>query len=194
VKITPIDIRRQEFAVKFRGYSPDEVHSYLEMVAAELEEVSRRNQELQQKVNSLEERVAGYTSMETLLNETLVNTHKAADETRAVAEKRADALISEARMNAEKIQTETKQQMVSIQREIADLRNQRDSFIINFRSLLDTQKSLLEMMEKRETDKKEFPPVRKKPDLSDEELDRVVGEFEQKLEAERRQRPDLDIK
>jgi cell division initiation protein len=185
VKISPLDIKRQEFAVKFRGYSPDEVHAYLEMVAAELEDVSRRNLELEQKVNALEERVASYTRMETLLKETLVNTQRTAEETKAMAEKKAEALINDARLKVDKLQAETRERLVNIQREITDLKNQRDSFIVSFKSLLETQSALLEQIERREMTRQEqateYTPIRKKADLSDEELDKVVDEFERKL-------------
>ena len=120
MKISPLDVKRQEFAVKFRGYSPDEVNAYLEMVAEELENTTKRNLELEQKVTALEERVNSYTHMETILKETLVNTQRNAEETRATAEKRAEATITEARLKAEQIQLETKERLVKIQRQIAD--------------------------------------------------------------------------
>lgn len=185
MKISPLDIKRQEFAVKFRGYSTEEVHSYLEMVADGLEEVTRRNLELEQKVVNLEERVASYTRMETLLKETLVNTQRAAEETKAMAEKKADAMLNDARLKIDKLQAETRERLVNLQREIVDLKNQRDSFIVSFKSLLETQTALLEQIEHRELNRQEqaadYTPIRKKADLSDEELDKVVDEFEKKL-------------
>jgi cell division initiation protein len=185
VKISPLDIKRQEFAVKFRGYSPEEVHSYLEMVADGLEEVTKRNLELEQKVINLEERVASYTRMETLLKETLVNTQRTAEETKALAEKKADAMLGDARLKADKLQAETRERLVNLQREIVDLKNQRDSFIVSFKSMLETQTALLEQIEHRELNRQEqsaeYTPIRKKADLSDEELDKVVDEFERKL-------------
>lgn len=185
MKISPLDIKRQEFAVKFRGYSTEEVHSYLEMVADGLEEVTKRNLELEQKVANLEERVASYTRMETLLKETLVNTQRTAEETKAMAEKKAEAMLNDARLKIDKLQAETRERLVNLQREIVDLKNQRDSFIVSFKSMLETQTALLDQIEHRELNRQEqsadYTPIRKRADLSDEELDKVVDEFEKKL-------------
>jgi cell division initiation protein len=184
VKITPLDIKKQEFAVKFRGYAPEEVHSYLEMAASELEDALKKNLELEQRMAMLEERLASYTRMETILQETLLTTQKAAEETKAMAEKKAQALIAEAQLMAQKIAGEANERLVAIQREIADLKNQKESFSISLRSLLETQLSLLEMAEKRLDARQEVSapsPIKRKAEMSDAELEQIVDEFERKL-------------
>ncbi len=48
MKITALDIRKQEFARSFRGYDADEVDSFLQVIAAGWQEVVddlRRSQE-----------------------------------------------------------------------------------------------------------------------------------------------------
>lgn len=188
MKISPLDIKKQEFGLKFRGYSPEEVHSYLDMVAAELEEAMKKNLEMEQKVTALEERLASYTRMENILQETLLTTQRSAEETKALAEKKASSMITEANLKAQRVEAETKEKLITVQKEIADLKHQRDTFIVSFRSLLDTQLSLLELLEKRELTKDDFTPIKKKIDLSDEELDEVVHEFEKEL-REKNNRP-----
>jgi cell division initiation protein len=185
VKISPLDIKKQEFAVKFRGYSPDEVHAYLDMISAELEDALRKNLELEQKVASQQERLTSYSRMETVLHETLVTTQKAAEETKLSAERKAEAIIAEANLAAQRITNETNEKLVKIQREIVDLTNQKDSLLMSFRSLLETQLSLLDSMEKRQKSSEEFVPLKKKNDLSDDELEAIVDEFERKLASDK---------
>lgn len=185
MKISPLDIKKQEFAVKFRGYSPDEVHSYLEMIASELEEALRKNLEHEQKIVGLEERLASYARMENILQETLLSTQRAAEETKAMAEKKAEAVISEAKSTAQKITNENNEKLVKIQREIADLANQRDMFIISLRSLLESQTALIDLMEKRQLGKEDIAQMKRKADLSDEELEEIVDEFERKLTTDK---------
>jgi cell division initiation protein len=181
VKISPLDIKKQEFAKKFRGYSPDEVHSYLEMVAVEYEDMIRKSRDLEQKVGMLEERLDHYKRMENVLQETLITTQRAAEETKAAAEKRAKTIISEAKMEAQRIANENNEKLGKVRRDIADLTNQRDSFAVSFRSLLESQISLLNILEKKGTTREEVVPARRKADLSDEELDNIVNEFERKI-------------
>ncbi len=39
MKITPLDIRKQEFKAGFKGYDKNEVNVFLEMIAKEMEEL-----------------------------------------------------------------------------------------------------------------------------------------------------------
>jgi cell division initiation protein len=182
MKISPLDIKKQEFATKFRGYSPDEVHSYLEMVADEYDEVLRKSRDLEQKVAMMEERLDSYKRMENVLQETLITTQKAAEETKANAERKAQTMIGEARLEAQRLTNETNERLSKVRREIADLTTQRDSFAVGFRSLLESQVSLLDLLEKKSAQKmEEIVPVRRKVDLSDEELEKIVSEFERKI-------------
>ena len=42
MKISAIDIQRQKFQSKLKGYDPDEVHNFLIGVAEEIEELSHQ--------------------------------------------------------------------------------------------------------------------------------------------------------
>ena len=181
MRITPLEIKKQEFAVKFRGYSQDEVHAYLEMVASELEDVLRRNLEAEQKISVMAEKLAGYTRIEATLQETLLTVQRTAEDTRSAAEKKAEILVAEAKVRADRMLAEANERMAAIQREYADLRSQRDTFLVSFKSLLATQESLLNLVEKRETGQEQYVPLKKKADLSDAELEKVVNEFEKEL-------------
>jgi len=181
VKITPLDIKKQEFEKKFRGYSPEEVHAYLDSVAAEFEEILKKNLELEEKLLSTEGKLNGYTKMESILQDTLVTTQKSSEDMKTAAEMKARGIIDEARVAAEKIISESRERVMQIRREIEDLKNQRESFIINLKSLLDTQRSMLELIQKSAEGKSDFNPVRMRSDLTDAELENVVNEFEKEL-------------
>ena len=181
MKITPLEIKKQEFGRVFRGYSPDEVHSYLEMVAEELEDALKKNLELEENLSSLKDKLTNYTRIENVLQDTLVTTQKSAEEVKAVAEQKAKLITDEARVRAERILVEANERLLEIQREIADLKHQRYAFIINFKSLLETQRALLENIDKSANSKGDYSPVKMKADLNDDELEKVVSEFEEKL-------------
>jgi cell division initiation protein len=184
MKLSPLDIKKQEFGKKFRGFSPDEVGSFLDMVAGEMEDLLKKNLELEEKVKSLEEKLGNYTKIENVLQDTLLTTQKSAEETKSSAELKAKTIIDEARVGAEKVMADAREELLKVQREVEDLKNQKDGFVANFRSLLDTQRSLLEMVEKRNQEKKSFLRIRMKPDLSEEDLERVVDDFERQYNSQ----------
>lgn len=181
MKITPLEIKKQEFAKAFRGYSPDEVHSYLEMVAEELEDVLKNNLELEKSLSSLKEKLTNYTRIENVLQDTLMTTQKSAEEIKTVAEQKAKSVTDGARVRADRILAEANERLFEIQREIADLKHQREAFIISFKSLLETQRALLENIDKEANSRRDYSPVKMKADLSEDQLEKVVGEFEEQL-------------
>jgi cell division initiation protein len=181
MKITPLEIKRQEFGKAFRGYSANEVRTYLEMVAEEFENLLKKNLELEESISSLKNRLSDYTRIEGVLQDTLVTTQKSAEEYKTAAEKKAKSVIDEARVSADRILASAQERLLKIQREIADLRHQREAFIANFKSLIETQKTLLESLQKAGDTKSIFRPVKMKPEMSDEDLEKVVSEFERQL-------------
>ncbi len=183
MKITPLDIKKQEFGKKLNGYRPDEVNSFLDMVADEMEDLLKKNLEFEEKVKSLEEKLSNYTRIEDVLQDTLLTTQKSAEETKSSAELKAKNIIDEANISAKKIMAEGREELLKIQKEIEDLKNQKEIYLINFRSLLDTQRSLLEMVEKRNEEKRSYLRIKMKPDLSEEDLERVVDDFERQYDS-----------
>ena len=80
MRLTPLDIRKQPFRKIFKGFDPDAVNSFLEMVASEYEMLIRQNDEFATQIKLLEQKMEGYTKIEHVLNETLITAQKATDE------------------------------------------------------------------------------------------------------------------
>jgi len=64
MKISPIEIRQQEFTKKMRGYDPDEVQNFLESLAEELEKFIVENESLKSEIDSLTEQNNEYKKIE----------------------------------------------------------------------------------------------------------------------------------
>jgi DivIVA domain-containing protein len=47
LRLTPLDIKKQEFKRSMRGYDPEEVNAFLEMVAEEFEALHREKNRLE---------------------------------------------------------------------------------------------------------------------------------------------------
>ena len=50
MKVTPLEIRQQQFPLRFRGLDPGEVDKFLEWVASEMEELMRENARLRESL------------------------------------------------------------------------------------------------------------------------------------------------
>ena len=64
MKISPIEIRQQEFSKKMRGYDPDEVQNFLESLAEELDKLNTENESLKSEAESLTEQINEYKKIE----------------------------------------------------------------------------------------------------------------------------------
>ena len=61
--LTPIDIQRQDFEVKLRGYNADEVDDFLDLVGKDYEKLYRDNAELREQIKQLNRSLEQYKSM-----------------------------------------------------------------------------------------------------------------------------------
>ena len=165
MRITPIDIRKQEFRKSMRGYDRDEVDTFLSMIADEMEELIGSSQEARGEVSSLNERLTEYRQMEETMRETLITVQKAADEKREIAGREAEMVLKEAEMRAGNWIEEAHRSIRDIKKELAKLRGMRDSYVTRQRMLVQAQMDMLKLAEVEE-------------EMPDETLDL----FEEKLE------------
>jgi cell division initiation protein len=143
VNITPLDIRKQEFRKVFRGYDPAEVEAFLDMVADAFEKVSRDTITLQERVEALDTEIGRFRNLERTLQETLVAAQQAAEDTRENAKKEGELIIKEAEIVAERAIEQARGQVGRIKAEIATLKTHRDTFLAQFKGLLEGQAEFL---------------------------------------------------
>lgn len=147
MKITPLDVRRQEFQRKVRGLDPDEVEAFLEELANEYEAVLRENASLKDQIARLDAQVTSFRDLEKILQDTLVSAQKARDEARTDATKEAECIVREAELKAERWMEEARQEVVALKRELSTLRNHKASFVVKMRALLSSHDELLKVLE-----------------------------------------------
>lgn len=146
MQISPLDIRKMPFRRTLRGFDPDAVQNFLDMVAGEYEAVIRQNSEYATQLKNLEQRLEGYVKIERVLNETLLTAQKATDEARVNAQKEAELILKDASIRAERYEDEARQRVHSLESELVALKNQRDSFLARFKAMLTTQLNLLDII------------------------------------------------
>jgi cell division initiation protein len=103
MRITPHDIRQQQFTVRmFRGFEPQEVDAFLEDVADDYESLLKECQLLKEQLAAQEERQRGVIERERTLQDTLVTTQRLTEEMKAAAKREAELIVREAELREEK--------------------------------------------------------------------------------------------
>jgi cell division initiation protein len=159
VKITPVDIKNQQFGKSFRGYDPSEVDSYLEMVCSSLEDLIKENAGFKEKLSSVESTLVGYQDLEGNLKSALVTAQKSAEEIRENAAKEAQLLMRETKMKADRNLEEAYGTLSGLKKKIADLENTRREYLARLKSLVETHLRVLESMEKEDQTYKKEPQL-----------------------------------
>ena len=143
MRITPLDIRKQPFRKTVLGFDPDAVNSFLEMVASEFENSIKENNDLATRLKVCEQKLEQYVKIEKTLNETLLTAQRATDDARMHAQKEAELIIKDAQVRANRYEDEARRRVHTLESDLVSLKNQRDSFLARFRSMLRTQLELL---------------------------------------------------
>ena len=145
MRITPMDIRQQQFTVKmFRGFDTQEVDTFLEDLAADYEALLKENSLLKEQLQALEERTRGLEDREKVLQETLVTTQRLIEEMKDQARREATVIIREAEVQADRIIEVSRAAEGNLQSEIIALKRTRRQLTEGLRSTVEMYQRLLE--------------------------------------------------
>lgn len=144
MRITPLDVRKQEFRRGVRGLDADEVYAFLATVADEYEVVLTDNKKLRDRVIELDEKVNEYRNMEKTLRDTLLTAERVMSEARQNARKEADLILRDAQMKASQEVAGINGRVEALHQQLRELRGHRDSYLARLHSLSEAQLSLIE--------------------------------------------------
>jgi cell division initiation protein len=166
LKLTPLDIKKQEFKRTFRGFDPVEVETFLEMVAEEYEALIREKNNLSDEVLKLRTQLRDYQEVEKTLKQTLMSAQQTIDQSKENSKKEADLIIREAEIRAEELLESTKIKLSEMKNELLLIKSQRVSFAKRLKQLLESQLELIGVLEIEDLglgklEKETRPPIKK---------------------------------
>ncbi|GEM_PF-482759 len=147
MRITPLDIRKQEFRRTMRGLDTDEVYAFLTTVAEEYEAVLSDNKKLREHMVELEERLKDYKNIEKNLRNTLLTAERVTSEAKENARREASLIVREAEIEAEKAAETIRAHTVQLRREILQLKKQKDNYLARVKTLLESHGKVIDGFE-----------------------------------------------
>ena len=88
-RLTPLDVRTQEFMRTVRGYDRAQVDHFKLQVAEELEKLVRDRMQAEERLKSAQEQLRGFRERERAMNEALVAAQQLRADSREQAEREA---------------------------------------------------------------------------------------------------------
>jgi len=144
MKLTALDIKKQEFSKALRGFDKLEVSAFLEIVAEEFEQLLGLNNGLQEKIKELEETLENYKKMEESWQNTLVTVQKSLDEAKLATQKESQLILREAQVQREQILKEAEKEVYTLKQKMSRLQELKQEFLTHFKAFLDNQDNLLD--------------------------------------------------
>lgn len=146
MKLTPIEIRKQEFKKGMRGYDTVEIDTFLELVANEYESLIKENENLNKHLISLEAELKHFKENEKTLKQTLYKVQETSQLSKENSEREATLIRKEADLHAAQITERARMEAHKMREELISLKQQKDSFVSRLRHLLSSQIELIEVL------------------------------------------------
>ncbi|HXV14022.1 MAG TPA: DivIVA domain-containing protein, partial [Candidatus Krumholzibacteria bacterium] len=144
MRITPLDVRKQEFRKAMRGLDGDEVYAFLSTVADEYEAVLNDNKALRERLLELDDKVQEYRTIERTLRDTLLTAERVTVEAKDNARREATLIVKEAQLEAQKALRDITTEGARLRQEVQRLRSQRDAYIAKMKVVAESHVKFIE--------------------------------------------------
>lgn len=145
MRLSPLQIKRQEFSKKFRGLDEEEVSSFLEKIAQEFEDIHLENESLKKQVEETAAQLAEFRRIEKNLQETLLKAQENSSKAIESTKKQSSLMMKEAEIKSQQIIDKAKEQANEIRNSIIVMREERDVIISRLKAIVTSQANLLEI-------------------------------------------------
>ena len=147
IELTPLDVRKKrgDFAKVLRGYDPQEVDIFLELLAERVEGLLRENLRLRERTERLAEQVAAQESREHAVQEALVTVQELGRQVREQTEREGKMLEREAQERITRTLHEAERLLDERRTALEELERRRIRFLRAFRVLLERELDVVEV-------------------------------------------------
>ncbi len=139
MRITPLDVRKQEFKRGMRGYDSDEVRAFLSTLADEYEAVLVDNKQLRERVVEQDDKLGDYRNLEKTLRDTLMTAERVTQDAKETARKEGEVLVQQAQQRVERVLGEGRERLNELRREALAVHREKEAYLGRFRSLAEAQ-------------------------------------------------------
>jgi cell division initiation protein len=147
-----MDIQRQSFTRRFRGFDSEEVRNYLNLLAEELAQFQREHHTMEQEVQFLRGIVEEHRQREAILKNTLITAQRVSEEIRENARKQSETTVKEAELNADRLLELAQARAKEVERDTLDLRAMRQTLRTDVRALIQRLEHVLDLQEEAEVE------------------------------------------
>jgi cell division initiation protein len=129
MSLTSESIQKKEFHIVFKGYKPEEVDKFLDMLSVEFDGLQKKIKELEEKMDSLKYEGDNESSqMKKVIQEALVSAHRVAEEIKQKARIEAEEMVSKKKMEEEQELKDMKNEKALLETNVSKLKMEYNNF------------------------------------------------------------------
>jgi cell division initiation protein len=147
MKVTPREIRQQQFRLRFRGCDPTAVDAFLELIAGVVEGLLKENDQLREALTARVQEIQDIRAQEKDWKKALTAVQQTAALLIGRAEQHAQSVMAEAEHKAQQMLTEVQNRREAMHDHVQQLMRQRGQLAHQIRSFLEQHLKLLEAYE-----------------------------------------------
>jgi cell division initiation protein len=160
MKVTALEIRQQQFPLRFRGLDPGEVDKFLELVAGDMEDLVRENARLRDALARKDQELERMQQGEDELKKALMAIQEIREDWIGRAEKQAEQVVLESTLKANQLQVDAERRLEVLQQDVQELRRQKHQLVSDIRRIVEEHLRALETIEEaNEASADRLPPL-----------------------------------
>jgi cell division initiation protein len=144
MKLTSLSIKTQEFTKTMRGYDTEEVHTFLEKIAGEVQTLVNENKKLKEDIEAFQKKTEDIKKIEDEAKETLAKAQESSSKIIESANQQSNIIVKEAELKASLILDSVNQKTSELKTAIETLRQEKNLIISKLRAIITSQANLLE--------------------------------------------------
>lgn len=152
IELTPLDVRKKrgDFRRAMRGFDPQEVDSFLELVAERMESLVKENMTLKERAARLQDQVREQMDREKAVQDALVTAQELRKDISGQAQREAELIKREAETEVERRLMEAEGRVEDLRHALNQVERRRRRFLKNYRQLLEREMEEVELEQGRD--------------------------------------------
>ncbi|MGA2622304.1 MAG: DivIVA domain-containing protein [Bacteroidota bacterium] len=147
MKLTPVEVKKQEFKKVFRGYDPEEVLAFLDTIATEMDESLSEQRALADRAIELETQLKDYKSIEKAIQQTLMQAQETSAKSMENTRQEAQLILKEAELKAFQMLDKARNDLTVLKEQLTILKAKKDSIVARLKMLLNSELELIRALE-----------------------------------------------
>ncbi len=150
MSLSPNDIRNYEFPNQMRGYDKEEVDSFLDQMANELENLKQESLRLSMENDSIKSQLDNLKQFEDSIKGAAIDARKNADSTMSSAKTEAEKILSAAKTKAEELVSSKEAMLSDYKKQLNRLEATKQSFASEIKEMIHIHLRMIEKISESE--------------------------------------------